>query len=325
LARVALETVVEGGSEHFNPIVFHGPPGMGKTHLAMGLAAAWKSRSRQSQAVYVPAIDFARELADAIEEQAVGDFRTRYRQASLLAIDDVDLLCTKEGAQRELVYTIDALLESGGRVVLTSSTPPEDLTGLVPNLLGRLLSGLSVGLALPGVETRFAILSRLARSRQVAVGEAVLRLLADKLSAPVPALLGALHELELAARVDGGAITLERARQYLAQRTSSSRPTLGEIAVATARHLSLRLADLRGPSRRRAVVAARGVAMYLARTLTASSLKQIGTYFHGRDHTTVSHGCRKTERLLESDPAIRDAVRLLGEQLRPAGPPRREH
>ena len=325
LARVAVEAILEGGSDHLNPIVFHGPPGIGKTHLAMGLAAAWKSRNRQSQALYVPAIDFARELTDAIEEQAVDDFRARYRHPSLLALDDVERLSPKEAAQRELLYTIDALLESGGRVVLTSSTPPEYLAGLLPGLSGRLLSGLSVGLALPGFETRIAILTQLAQSRPIAVGEAVLRLLAEKLSAPVPALVAALHNLELAARLEGSAITLERARRYLAERSSLEQPTLREIAAATARHFSLKLADLRSPSRRRTVVAARGVAMYLARTLTVQSLTQIGVYFHGRDHSTVSHGCRKTRRLLDSDPAIRDAARLLCARLRPAGPLRLEH
>ncbi len=325
LARVAVEAVLDGSSSHLSPIVFHGPPGIGKTHLAMGLAAAWKGRNRQSQALYVPALDFARELTDAIEEQAVDDFRARYRQLALLAMDDVERLSAKEAAQRELLYTIDALSESDGRVLLTSATPPEYLAGLLPGLSGRLLSGLSVGLSPPGFETRLEILTRMAQSRPDGAGEAVLRLLAEKLAVPVPGLVGALHDLELAARAEGGPITLERARQYLAERSSPDQPTLGEIAAATARHFSLRVSDLRSPSRRRTVVAARGVAMYLARALTMQSLTQIGVYFHGRDHSTVSHGCRKTGRLLDSDPAIRDAVRLLCVRLRPAGPLHTEH
>jgi len=85
-----------------------------------------------------------------------------------------------------------------------------------------------------------------------------------------------------------------------------------------ARHFSVRLADLRSPSRRQAVVAARDVAMYLARTITGKSLKQIGSYFSGRDHTTVSHGCCKAERLLRTDGTIRQAVERLRAQLEPA-------
>jgi chromosomal replication initiator protein len=93
------------------------------------------------------------------------------------------------------------------------------------------------------------------------------------------------------------------------------RPSLHEIALATARHFSLRLSDLRSPARRRALVTARGVAIYLARHRTDESLLEIGRYFAGRDHTTVIHGCRKTEELLESDPAIREAIDQLQKEL----------
>jgi chromosomal replication initiator protein len=86
---------------------------------------------------------------------------------------------------------------------------------------------------------------------------------------------------------------------------------LHEIALLTARHFSLRLADLRSPVRRRALVTARGVAVYLARRLTGESLQQIGGYFGGRDHTTVMHSCRQTEELMKSDPTIRQSVESL--------------
>ena len=96
---------------------------------------------------------------------------------------------------------------------------------------------------------------------------------------------------------------------------ASTEPSLHEIALATARHFSLRLADLRSPVRRRALVVARGVAVYLARQLTEDSLQQIGGYFGGRDHSTVMHSCRKTEELIGSDPAVREAVDRLKKTL----------
>ena len=91
-------------------------------------------------------------------------------------------------------------------------------------------------------------------------------------------------------------------RRYLAQRNRQRQPSLHEIALATARHFSLRLADLRSPVRRRALVTARGVAVYLARHFAGESLQEIGRYFGGRDHTTVMHSCRKTEEIVEGDP-----------------------
>lgn len=317
LAQVAIEIVLEGGNPDFNPIVLCGPPGVGKSHLALGLVSALRLRQRQRHTLYVTAIDFARELNDAIDTQSVEDFRQRYRQASLLAVDDVDLLADKPAAQRELVSTFDALTMTGGRLVATCSKPPEQLVELLPTLLSRLVSGLSVPLAVPGGEARLAYLMRLAETREIELGESEAELLAAELELPLPGLSGALAQLELAAQADGGRITEQTIRKYLAERENPRSPTLSEIANATARHFSLKVADLRSPSRRRTVVTARDVAMYLARTLSGKSLKQIGKYFAGRDHTTVSHGCLKAERLLQTDPAIREAVQQLRERLMP--------
>jgi hypothetical protein len=120
--------------------------------------------------------------------------------------------------------------------------------------------------------------------------------------------------LEVTGQLEPGKAIEQRVREYLAQR-SRAVPSLGDIAAATARHFSLRLADLRSGSRRRAVVTARDVAMYLARTLTGRSFEQIGAYFNGRDHSTVSHGCSKTADLVKSDPALRSVIDQLVQKM----------
>ena len=122
-------------------------------------------------------------------------------------------------------------------------------------------------------------------------------------------------QLHVPAHADGMPIDAAAVRSYLVGRNGARKPQVSEVAALTARCFSLRLADLRGPSRRRPVVAARDVAMYLARTLTGAMLQQIGLYFGGRDHTTVMHSCRKTEALLKTDPATRQAVEQLQQQL----------
>jgi chromosomal replication initiator protein len=297
-------------------VLFFGPSGTGKTHLAAGLVSAYRARFRRRPAVYIPAVDFSRELADAIETQATDDFRQRYRQAWLLAIDDVERLAGKEAAQRELASTLDAVAEAGRQVVLTSSLAPAQLAGFLPQLQTRLIEGLTVPLALPGPETRLAIVKCLAERRGSRLGECEARAFAMGLKASVRRLAGALAALE-AACPGNGEVTLEAVEEYLARERHAAQPSLRQIAASVARHFSVRLTDLRSPSRRQAVVAARDVAMYLARTLTGNSLKQIGSYFSGRDHTTVSHGCSKAERLLRTDGTIRQAVERLREQLEP--------
>jgi chromosomal replication initiator protein len=268
--------------------------------------------------VYTTALDFARELNDAIETQAVEDFRDRYRRTSLFIVDDVGHLAEKLTAQRELVSMLDALEEDGTRAVLTAAAAPGQLPGLIPPLVSRLVGGLTVPLMRPAPGTRLEIVRRLAALRAIELEDSLIKVIADGLEGTVPELFGALVQLELSTQFEETAIDAEKIRQYLAQRNGATPPSLHEITLATARHFSLRVTDLRSASRRRAVVTARGVAMYLARTLTGMSLQQIGRYFGGRDHTTVSYGCSTTEKLLETEPSIREAVQQLQQRWRVA-------
>jgi len=318
LVEVAIESVLNERASRFNPLLLCGRPGTGKSHLACGMAAQWR-RVFRSRVVCVTAREFARELADAFEVNAVVEFRKQYRECSLLTVEDLDKLAGRSAAQVELVYTLDALRDRGSQMVLTAAQPPARLNQLHPTLASRLSEGLVITLSPPGLEVRTNLLQHLARLRRVRMAEPVAHILAEGVTGTVPELFRAFSELELAARLAGGAFDAESARAYLRHRSAAEEPPLSAIAVHTARYFALRLADLRGPSRRRAVVTARDVAMYLARSLTRNSLEQIGHYFGGRDHTTVLHGCRKTGILLKSDPTIQQAVERLGHKWKQAG------
>jgi chromosomal replication initiator protein len=168
-----------------------------------------------------------------------------------------------------------------------------------------------VPLSLPGPAARRAILEKLAAARGLSLSRRALRGLADALATSVPVLVSALLELDLKARVEGVAIDHRRVRAFLDDRESAKMPALGEIARLTARYFGFSVADLKSPNRRQPLVAGRGVAMYLARQLTRKSFEEIGAYFGGRDHTTVLHGCRRTEQLLGHDRSTRQAVNEL--------------
>lgn len=318
LVHVAVRSILDGPPNGYNPIVFYGPSGVGKTHLAAGLASAWRAAHRRQKVVYTTAVDFARELADAIETQAVDEFRTKYRSAALLVLDDLSgLVKGKSGklnAQDELVHSLDSLIDEGGWVVITASVAPGALTGVAPTLQSRLLAGLTVPLLPPGPEARLVILRNLAADLQLDLPAAAAQSLADGLSLTAPELRGVLLQLEIRARARAHPVDIEAVRRFLAERAAGQQPPLKDIAAATAQYFSLKLSDLRGPSRRRALVTARGIAMYLARLSTRESLNQIGKYFGGRDHTTVMHSCQKTATLLKADPAIRRAIEELQQQ-----------
>jgi chromosomal replication initiator protein len=314
LAIAAVDAVLDQPADKYNPLVFYGASGTGKTHLARGLEALWRARhGRRRRAECVAASEFARELADAIDAQATDEFRAKYRRAALLIVEDLGQLSGRTAAQVELMHTVDAVLAEGGRVIVTAAAPIAELPELAPPLAGRLSAGLSVRLRPPSAAVRAAVLREFAARRGVPISNELLDLLAAELELTVPELLGALVQLAVAAEVDSRRLDASAVREFIGRRNGQRRPPLREIAAVVAKQFGLRLGDLRGPSRRRSLVTARDLAIYLARTLGGESFVEIGRFFGGRDHTTILHGYQKITELLDNDPALR---RMADELLR---------
>jgi chromosomal replication initiator protein len=308
LVLAALQDFMERRDDAYSPLVLHGPHGSGKSHLAHGLAAWWAQKYPEERVCCVSAAEFAREHAAAVAQQELDAWRQEKRNVQLLVIEDLGQLSGKRAAQHELQHLLDDLADREALAVVTARSLPAHSAVFLPSLRSRLSVGLVVTLALPSPATRRAILDRLAKARGLALSKRTIHSLADSLATSVPALTSALLELEIEARASGKAIAPRRVREYLTERDSAQRPNLRQIAALTAKHFGLTLSELKSPARRQSLVAGRGVAMYLARQLTDKSFEQIGAFFGGRDHTTVLHGCQKTERLISRDRAIRQAV-----------------
>lgn len=320
LVKTAVESVLDGQSRYC-PLVLHGPTGTGKTMLALGLAERWKEKHPTNPAIVTCGADFARSYAIAVDTDDISELRKRYRKIALFVLDDLHELHRKPAAQDELLHTLDALRDRGATVVLTHRHSPDFDEKLSAGLRSRLAAGLSVPLLVPGGPARRLLLERLAELHSVVLPDSALDLLAsnpfvrsnDQLT--VPQLNSAVVQLGHVARTKEQAITLDVVKSLLSAEATTRRPTLRAITEKVCKHFSISAPELRGPSRRRNVVRARGVAMYLAWNLTGKSLGQVGTYYGKRDHTTVLHACRKTESLQQSDSAIAQAIDHLSQQL----------
>ncbi|MBN2475970.1 MAG: AAA family ATPase [Pirellulales bacterium] len=311
LVELAVRSVLDHIPGKYNPLVLCGAEGTGKSHLARGVAGFWGKNTPRKSVACVSASEFAVELTEALETHALDEFRSRYRGASLLVFEDADQLAGNLPAQEELIHTMDAIVAAERQLLVTLRADAGRLEQILPSLRSRLGCGLSVDICPPGVAARAAILPQLANFYGVALSKPATRTLAEGLAGIVPELNRVVAQLAADARFGEQPLGPDAARRHLNGHNTPPRPALREIASATARYFSVRLSELRSPSRARAAVTARGVAMYLARHLTKQSLQQIGQYFAGRDHTTVMHGCRRTESLLKTDPAIRLAVHRL--------------
>ncbi len=314
LAATAIQWLLHPGEAAYSPLVLHGPSGTGKSHLAQAVA-----QSRAS-ATCTHAADFARELAKSIDDNTVHDWRAKYRTAKMLVFEDITHLADRPAAQAELLHTLDELEHQQVPVVITSRLAPSEITQLTPALRSRLAGGLEVPLSLPGAAARKIILERLAAARGLRLSPGAAQLLATNLYGTVNELRGILLELEMESPPAEGKtllISTQRARKYLAARRARLRPSLQQIASCVAKFFGLRRSQLCGSSRRQQVAFARSIAIYLGRQLTGKSLQTLGTYFGGRDHTTILHSYRTLEARLAHDRQLRSTVLNLRKMLTP--------
>ena len=306
---------------HFNPVVFHGPYGFGKTHLLQALAWEAMRTAPNRKVVYLTAERFMSSFVRALMDRQTAAFKDELRSADLLLIDDIQFIGGKHSTQDELFHTLASLMENDRRVVFSADRPAAALT----ELDGRLRSHLSAGL-LCAVEPadRALRLGILERKLQVLGGHygfaaslrpEVMAFLADRFVDSVREMEGALNILIAQAGAGAGALGLDAAQRLLRPHLRGGqerRVTVDDIQKAAAEHFGLKQADLLSERRTRAVARPRQAAMWLAKQLTTRSLPDIGRRFGGRDHTTVLHAVRRIDELRAGDPQLaRDLEALL--------------
>lgn len=339
LALAAVEAMLGELASPPPLVVLHGPSGVGKSHLAAALARTWQSSHADARVVAVTGADFARRWGRSAEDEddndtsddddatggaVTGDDATKHRRVAwsgvrLFVLDNVDDLAGKPAAQSALCEALDAIVAGGGRAIVTARRKPSRDQRLTRRLASRLAGGLNVPLAKLGKAGRIAVLAELALARGLSLSPAELTLLAGASPASVSELAGLLTRLDLAARSEGHALDESRIREHLAA-CGKTGPTARTVTLRTAEHFGVKASDLRSPSRRKEIVTARSVAMYLIRDLLGESLQAIGRHFSGRDHATVSHNVEKVARqLAEGDAEICQAVTRIRERLAEAG------
>lgn len=309
---------------HFNPVLFHGPYGFGKTHLLNAIAWEAMRAAPEKRVAYLTAERFTSTFVKAVQDRQTAAFKDELRNADLLLIDDVHFVAGKPSTQEELFHTLIALVEDGRRVVLSADRTPAELTEMEPRLRSHLQAGLVCGLEpadrtlrLGILERKLATLAQQGRFVPSARTE-VLQFLADRFTDSVRELEGALNTLVARVGADIARLRLDEAQTILRPHLSCAekRVTVDQIQKAVAEHYGLQPGDMTSERRARAVARPRQVAMWIAKQITTRSLPDIGRRFGGRDHTTVIHAVRRIEALKDQDPAIARDVEVLLRKLR---------
>lgn len=317
LAHAACRAVCEQPGTVYNPLFVHGPSGLGKSHLMQATCAATAAAHPHLKIVYVSCETFINEFISAIESGKMEGFRERYRLADVLAIDDVQYLAKRETSQEEVFHTFNALFQAHRQIILSADAWPREIPTLEDRLISRFNWGLVAPIAPPDHETRRAILQKKARLRGYEVPDEILELIAERVDANIRLLEGALIKVVSQAQLNGEPLSRETAERMLDDLCGNqpSRLQIGDILDMVSDYYGIRLAEILGKKRTRAVVQPRQVGMYLARKLTSLSLEEIGGHFGGRDHSTVLHAQRAVEQMRKEDHTTEQALAVLSRRL----------
>ena len=302
----------------FSPLYLKAATGQGKTHLLHAIGHAYLTAHPRARIFYCSAERFMVEFVQALKANQMIEYKARLRSFDLLLVDDIQFIIGKASAQEELLYTIDALLAEGKRLVFAADRAPQALDGVEPRLLSRLSMGLVADIQPADIELRRTILeSKLTRFAPLDVPDDVVDFLARTITRNVRELVGGLNKLIAYAQLTGQEVSLQLAEEQLTDILSANRRriTIDEIQRTVCQFYRIDRAEMSSKRRARAVVRPRQVAMYLAKVLTPRSYPEIGRKFGGRDHSTVIHAVRLIEDLRKRDADMDGDVRSLLRQL----------
>ncbi len=302
----------------FSPLYLKAATGQGKTHLLHAIGHAYLASHPRARIFYCSAERFMVEFVQALKQNQMMEFKARLRSFDLLLVDDIQFIIGKASAQEELLYTIDALLAEGKRLVFAADRAPQALDGVEPRLLSRLSMGLVADIQPADIELRRKILeSKLTRFAPLEVPGDVIEFLARTITRNVRELVGGLNKLIAYAQLTGQTVSLQLAEEQLTDILSANRRriTIDEIQRTVCQFYRIDRSEMSSKRRARAVVRPRQVAMYLSKVLTPRSYPEIGRKFGGRDHSTVIHAVRLIEDLRTRDADMDGDVRSLLRQL----------
>ena len=311
-AHGAAIAVTNHPGEVYNPLFIYGPPGVGKTHLLYAIANGIRKQKPDANIVYIKGDQFTVELIEAIKSGKNIEFRSKYREADLFLIDDVQFIAGKESTQEEFFHTFNKLYEEHKQIVMTSDRKPSDMLTLEDRLKSRFEWGLLADIQPPDYETRMAILKNKAKHLGLNLSDDVCNYIAINVTNNVRQIEGTVKKIMAYRDLNNMPLDLQnisRAIDDMFKTEGNNLPTPSLIISQVCKFYSQEEAALRGTQKTKGIAEARQVAMYLIRKLTNLSLPDIGKEF-GKDHSTVLYNIRKVEIALKNeDTALQNNLR----------------
>ena len=316
IAYAAAKAVASQPGTLHNPLFIYGGVGLGKTHIMHAIGNEILKNNKKSKILYCTTEQFVNDFIDSLKNSKDNieniKFREKYRRVDVLMLDDIQFLSGKITSQEALFHTFNDLYQSKKQIVISSDRHPRELTFLEERLQSRFSSGLTVDISLPDLETRIAILQKKAFFKNVNLPINVVYFIAEKFDKNVRELEGALQKVIFYCQLKGQQpdnidIIKEALKDDIDVTTHIL--SLDSIVDVTCSYFNIKKQEVIGKKKLKQIVMARQIAIYLINDLLGVPLATIGSYFGGRDHTTIIYARDKIEELSKTDNMIATQIK----------------
>ena len=311
LSRSVAEAVaLKPGGTAFNPLFLYGASGVGKTHLANAIGTKIKEIYPEKRVLYVSAHLFQVQYTDSVRNNTTNDFINFYQTIDVLIIDDIQEFAGVTKTQNTFFHIFNHLHQLGKQLILTSDKPPVDLQGMEERLITRLKWGLTAELSRPDLDLRKKILKNKINHDGIMIPDEVFNFIANNVTENVRDLEGILVSLMANAVINNREIDLPLTKRVVSQavRLEKKQISVQMIQEIVCKYFNLEQSVIQTNSRKREIVQARQITMYLAKKYTDSSFSHIGKIVGKKDHATVLHACKTIKDQIETSKSFRSSV-----------------
>ena len=319
LARTAGVSIAQSpGKTAFNPLFIHGESGVGKTHLMQAIGHKIKELNPRARVLYISSHLFQLQFVNATRSNTVPDFINFYQSLDVLMIDDIQDMADKTQTQNTFFHIFNHLHQNIKQLILSSDRPPVSLGGILRRLISRFKWGLSAEVERPDYELRYSILKNKIKHDGLPISDDVAEFVAKNVSENVRDLEGVLASLMFRATTLKKEVTLDLASKVLSTSVNIERKqiTIDLIKEKVCAFYNMDVQLLQAKCRKREIVQARQISMYLSKKYTESSLQRIGSELGKKDHATVLHACKTIADLIEIDKTVKANVQEIEETLK---------
>lgn len=300
---VGMSIAEHPNSTQFNPMFIFGPSGCGKTHLINAIGLRAKQVYPKKRALYISARLFQVQYTNAVLHNTTNDFINFYQTIDMLIVDDIQEWMTATKTQDTFFHIFNHLFRNGKRIILACDRPPVDLKGMNDRLLTRFSCGLIAELEKPNTQLCVDILNSKIHRDGLSISEEVVQFIAKTASGSVRDLQGVINSLLAYSVVYNSNIDMRLAERVIKRAVKvDDRPlTIDDILSTVCNHFHVSTTAINSKSRKRELVNARQVSMFLAQKYTKMPASRIGKLVGGRDHSTVIHSCAQVENRIKVD------------------------